>query len=52
MNNVPTPLEYLFILAESDERIKKIVTESIEFFTKEPVLLLMDNRMIIIGDLK
>ena len=52
MNEVPTPLEYIFMLAESDERIKKIVTESIEFFTKEPVLLLMDNRMIIIGDLK
>ena len=52
MNDIPTPLEYLFILAESDERIKKLVIESIEFFTKEPALLLMDNRMIIIGDLK
>ena len=52
MNEVPTPLEYLFMLAESDERIKKIVIESIEFFIKEPVLLLLENRMIIIGDLK
>ncbi len=52
MNEVPTPLEYIFMLAESDERIKKIVVESIEFFIKEPVLLLMENRMIIVGDLK
>ena len=52
MNEVPTPLEYLFMLAESDERIKKIAIESIEFFIKEPVLLLLENRMIIIGDLK
>ena len=51
MDSVPTPLEYLFELAK-DSRIKKIILEGIEFFIKEPVVLLLDQQIIIIGDLK
>ena len=51
MDSVPTPLEYLFELAK-DYRIKKIILEGIEFFIKEPVVLLLDQQIIIIGDLK
>lgn len=52
MDQVPTPLEYLFKLVSMDERIKKIATEGFQFFLKEPVTLLVDQYMIIIGDLQ
>ena len=52
IDQVPTPLGYVFKLAEQDERIKKIIIDGIEFFIKEPVLLLMDKQIIIVGDLK
>jgi hypothetical protein len=51
MDSIPTPLEYLFELAK-DYRIKKIILEGMEFFIKEPVVLLLDQQIIIIGDLK
>ena len=51
MESVPTPLGYLFELAK-DYRIKKIILEGIEFFIKEPAVLLLDQQIIIIGDLK
>ena len=52
MDSVPDPLTYLFTLSQQDERIKKIAIEGLEFFIKEPVLLLMDQQIIIVGDLK
>lgn len=52
LDNVPTPLEYLFLMCESDPRIKDIVTEGFEFFIKEPVTLLSDQKMIVVGELK
>lgn len=52
LNEVPTPLEYLFIMSESDPRIKDIVAEGFEFFIKEPVTLLMDQKMVVVGNLK
>lgn len=52
LNEVPTPLEYLFMMSESDSRIKDIVTEGFEFFIKEPVTLLMDQKMVVVGNLK
>ena len=52
MDQVPTPLGYVFMLAESDDRIKNIIIQGMEFFIKEPVLLLMDKQIIVIGDLK
>ena len=51
MESVPTPLGYLFELAK-DYRIKKIILEGIEFFIKESAVLLLDQQIIIIGDLK
>lgn len=52
MDQVPTPLEYLFTMASLDLRIKKIIVEGFSFFIKEPVLLLMDQKVIVIGDIK
>ena len=52
MSDVPTPLEYVFSLAAADERLKEIVVNGLQFFIKEPVMLLMEQRMILIGDLK
>lgn len=52
MDQVPTPLEYLFKLVSMDERIKKIAIEGLQFFLKEPATLLADQHMIIIGDLQ
>ena len=51
MDEVPTPLEYIFILSTSDERIKKIALEGFKFFIHEPVTMLADQKMIVIGDL-
>lgn len=51
MDSIPTPFEYIFKLAE-DYRIKKIILDGLEFFIKEPVILLSDQKLIIIGDLK
>jgi len=42
MDEVPTPLDYLFRMAAADPRIKQIIINGFEFFIKEPVLLLMD----------
>ena len=52
MDRVPTPLGYLFQMAAMDERIKQIVVDGFQFFIKEPVLLLMDQQIIIVGDLQ
>lgn len=52
MDQVPTPLEYLFQMAAADERIKQIIVDGFYFFIREPVLLLMDLHMIVVGDIK
>lgn len=52
MDEVPTPLQYLFIVAAIDEKSKQLVKNGFEFFIKEPVNLLMDKQLIVIGDLK
>ena len=51
METVPTPCEYLFELAK-DERIKKIILDGFQFFIKEPVFLLIEQQVIIVGDLR
>ena len=51
MDEVPTPLEYIFMLSGEDERIKKIALAAFEFFIHEPVTMLMDQKMVVIGDL-
>ena len=52
LDDVPTPLEYLFLMCESDPRIKDIVIEGFQFFIKEPVTLLSDQKIIVVGELK
>ena len=51
LDEVPTPLGYLFQMAATDERIKEIVLEGFEFFIKEPVTMLDDQQMVVVGDL-
>lgn len=50
-DDLPTPFEQLFKLSEMDPKIKKIILDGFEFFIKEPVTLLFDHRIIVIGDL-
>ena len=52
LDNVPTPLGYLFVMIQADPRMKAIITEGFKFFIKEPVTLLEDQKIIVIGDLK
>lgn len=52
LDNVPTPLGYLFVMLQADPRMKAIITEGFKFFIKEPVTLLEDQKIIVIGDLK
>ena len=51
MEEVPTPIEYLFKMCALDPRIKQIALAGFLFFLKEPALMLMDQQMIVIGDL-
>ena len=52
LDNLPTPLEYVFLMSGTDERIKKIALEAFEFFIHEPVFFLPEQGKVIIGDLK
>lgn len=52
LETMPTPLGYLFELAATDERLKQIIIEGFTFFIHEPVTMLSDQQVIIIGDLK
>ena len=51
-SEAPSPFEYLFELSKSDIRLKKMVEDGFKFFIHEPVTLLIDGRLIIVGDLK
>lgn len=51
LEDAPTPLGYLFIMSATDERIKQIILDAFQFFIKEPVTMLPDQQMIVIGDL-
>ena len=51
MTDIPDPMDYLFQMA-GDIRIKKIIIDGLKFFLHEPALLLMEQQMIIIGDLE
>ena len=51
MVDIPDPMDYLFQLSE-DIRIKKIIIEGFEFFLHESALLLADQKMIVVGNLK
>lgn len=52
MDSVPTPLEYIFLMGQTDERIKEIVKDGFKFFLHEPVTLVEDKCIIIVGDLE
>ena len=51
MNEMPTPLGYVFQMSMADQRLRKIAEEGFKFFLHEPVLFLMDQQKIIVGDL-
>ena len=51
LEDVPTPLGYLFQMCLTDARIKQIALDGFQFFIKEPVTMLNDQQMIIVGDL-
>ena len=51
LEDAPTPLGYIFQMAATDEHIKAIVLEGFEFFIHEPVTMLNDQQMIVVGDL-
>ena len=50
-DKLPTPLEYIFTFAEVDEQMAEVIRNGFEFFIHEPVTLLTDQNMIVIGDL-
>ena len=52
LEDLPTPFEYLFRIAAADPRLKQIIIKGFEFFIHESVILLMDQKMVIIGDLQ
>ena len=52
MDEVPTPFEYLFTMMAAEPMIKTIIQNGFEFFIKEPVTILMDQHLVIIGELK
>ena len=52
LEEVPTPFEYVFVLAQQDERLKQIILDGIQFFIHEPATLLVDQQLIVLGDLK
>ena len=51
VDEAPTPLGYLFQMAAADVRIKEIIIEGFEFFIKEPVTMLDDQQIVVVGDL-
>jgi len=42
MEELPTPLEYIFAMAAVDTAIKAVILKGFEFFIHEPVILLSD----------
>lgn len=49
---MPTPFEYLFVMMAAEPKIKIIVEEGFKFFIGEPVTILQDQKIIIVGELK
>lgn len=52
LNELPTPLEYIFQLSIADKRIQVIAQKAFTFFIHEPVFFLPDQCKIIIGDIQ
>lgn len=51
LSEVPTPLGYIFTLIKADERLKPTILDGFKFFIHEPVTLVEDKEIVIIGDL-
>ena len=51
MSEVPTPLQYLFVMSQADERLKPLVQKGFEFFIHEPVTMVHEKNILIVGDL-
>ena len=45
MSEVPTPLQYLFVMSQADEKIKPVVIKAFEFFIHEPVTMVEDKNI-------
>lgn len=52
VEDMPTPFEYLFVMMAAESKIKKIVEDGFKFFIGEPVTILQEQQMIIIGELE
>ena len=52
IEEMPTPFQYLFVMIQADERLKLIIQEGFKFFIQEPVTILQDQQIIIIGELE
>lgn len=50
-DQLPSPLDYLFQLIDSDERIKNHAINAFRFFIHEEVTFLSDVKKIVVGDL-
>ena len=51
MDEVPTPLQYLFVMSQADERLKPLVQKGFEFFIHESVTMVHEKNILIVGDL-
>lgn len=52
MEELPTPLEYVFLLSATDPRLKEIANDAFTFFIHEPVFFIPDQKKILIGDVQ
>ena len=51
IEETPTPFGYIFELIQASESLEPIVKEAFQFFIHEPVTILKDQKLIVIGDL-
>ena len=52
IDKIPTPLEFLFSSIAQDKRIEMLAKEGFRFFTHEEVTFLIEQKIVIIGNLE
>lgn len=52
IDKIPTPLEFLFSSIAQDKRIEMLAKEGFKFFTHEEVTFLIEQKIVIIGNLE
>ena len=52
IENMPTPLEFLFANAYHDKKFEKLALEAFQFFIHTPVTFLYEQKLIVVGDLE